>query len=104
MKSLFKFLSPSVLLIVCTNCMCVTTRLVLAQAIRVCGSFLGSELKCLGIHSWVHKRDIESHKERERALTSPLGVPSVAPRRHPIPLTLGGTQTQRGRRKETKMM
>lgn len=48
-----------------------------------CGSFLGSEFQCLGIHSWVHKRDIESHKERESsdfpagcALHGPLAITS----------------------------
>lgn len=65
------------------------SRLVLTKALRAHGSFLGSELKCLGMHSWVHKRDIESHKERERALISPLGLPSVALRRHPTPSHIG---------------
>lgn len=49
-------------------------RLVLVKALRGSDLFLGSELKCLGIHSWVHKHDIESHKEGEKAPSFPFRV------------------------------
>lgn len=72
MNSLFQFPFPCFLLFVHINY----------------GSFLGSELECLGFHSWVHKRDIESHKERESS-DFPAGCALRGPLPSPHPLRSG---------------
>lgn len=64
------------------------TSLALAKSVCGHGLFFGSELKCLGVHSWVHKRDIESHKERAGS-DFPAGSALCGPLSPPLPQHIG---------------
>lgn len=64
------------------------TSLALAKSVCGRGLFFGSELKCLGVRSWVHKRDIASHKERAGS-DFPAGSALCGPLSPPLPQHIG---------------
>lgn len=80
----------SLLPCVCIMCVrgCAFVSLALAKSVCGHGLFFGSELKCLGVRSWVHKRDIESHKERAGS-DFPPGSALCGPLSPPLPQHIG---------------
>lgn len=70
------------------KCTALATSLALAKSVCGHGLFFGSELKCLGVRSWVHKRDIESHKERAGS-DFPAGSALCGPLSPPLPQHIG---------------
>lgn len=91
-RSIFvcKLLYLIITLCVCIMCVrgCAFVRLALAKSVCGHGLFFGSELKCLGVRSWVHKRDIESHKERAGS-DFPPGSALCGPLSPPLPQHIG---------------